>query len=59
MDRIHTFVISDSETSAMIKDGVRSKEDYEMFCRFWSKPIALVLAGIYRMSEEYNRIFPV
>ena len=46
--RIH----SDSETSAMIADGVRSKEDLEMYCRFWPKPIALLLAGLYKNSEK-------
>lgn len=50
--RIH----SASETSAMIKDGGRSEEDYEMYCKFWPKHIAKFLTGRYKASEKYNKL---
>lgn len=50
--RIH----EESETSAAIHDNVRSREDYEMFCRFWPAPIAGLLAGQYARSEDSNRM---
>ena len=43
-----------SETSAAIHDHVRTKEDYEMFCKFWPVPIARLIAGQYAKSEDSN-----
>ena len=50
--RIH----ADSTTSITIGDGVRIKEDYEMFCKFWPKHIARMLTKIYSTSEKSNAI---
>ena len=50
--RIH----EESETSIIIGDNVRSKEDYEMFCRFWPKSIAKILVKFYSKSEKSNNI---
>ena len=50
--RIH----NESETSAMIVDGVRSAEDYEMYCKFWPKNIARLLTKGYKASEASNRL---
>lgn len=50
--RIH----EQSETSAAIQDNVRTREDYEMFCKFWPVPIARFLAGKYKKSEESNEV---
>lgn len=43
-----------SETSGVINDNVRSKEDCEIFQRFWPKPIAKALSRIYQLSERSN-----
>lgn len=50
--RIH----ENSATTAIIADNDRSKEDYEMFCKFWISPIAKLLAHIYKNSEKSNEI---
>lgn len=48
--RIH----SESETSAMIGENLRNKEDYYMFCKFWPVWIAKILAKVYEKSERSN-----
>lgn len=48
--RIH----GQSETSAAIKDNVRTREDYEMFCKFWPKFIARIISKQYAKSEDSN-----
>lgn len=50
--RIH----EESETSIIISDNVRTKEDYEMFCMFWPKPIAKLLTRFYASSQKSNEI---
>lgn len=48
--RIH----EESETSKIIGNNARSKEDYIMFCKFWPKFIAKILTKIYSTSEKSN-----
>ena len=50
--RIH----EDSETTATIEEHQRGQEDYEMFCKFWPKPFARVMAKWYGKSEEGNKL---
>ena len=50
--RIH----SGSETSAIIKESVRTQEDYEMFCRFWPKWIAKILIHFYAKGQDSNQL---
>jgi glycosyltransferase involved in cell wall biosynthesis len=50
--RIHT----DSTTSALIENQVRTKEDFHMFCRFWPRALAKILNYFYRTSEKFNRV---
>ena len=50
--RIH----EDSETTASIKDDTRSKEDLEMFLKFWPKPIARLVNHLYSLSFKSNSI---
>lgn len=50
--RIH----GESETSIIIGDNERTKEDYVMFCKFWPKRIARMLANIYAKSEKSNQL---
>ncbi len=49
--RIH----GDSETTKIIGDGQRTREDLEMFQKFWPKMIAKLLNGLYATSEKSNR----
>ena len=50
--RIH----EESATSVLIQDSRRSQEDFEMFCRFWPKPIATLLEKFYSASEKSNEL---
>lgn len=50
--RIH----EESETSAIIGDNSRSKEDYEMFIKFWPELIAKGLTKLYSLSEKSNQL---
>ena len=50
--RIH----EESETSIILGDNARYKEDYEMFCKFWPKCIAKRLVRFYSKSEKSNSI---
>ena len=48
--RIH----EQSATTATIADNARSKEDYEMFCKFWPKWIAKIIEYFYKKGEASN-----
>ena len=50
MHRVH----EESTTTEIIKENLRTAEDYEMFCKFWPAWIAKKLAKIYAKSEENN-----
>lgn len=41
-----------SETTAGVRDGIRAREDAEMFRSLWPAPVAGVLARAYAMSYE-------
>lgn len=48
LHRIH----GDSETSAGVRDGIRAREDMEMFRSLWPGPVAGLLARMYASSYE-------
>ncbi len=50
--RIH----EDSTTTKIIEDNIRTKEDYEIFKRFWIVPIARLLTKVYSNSEKSNQV---
>lgn len=50
--RIH----EESTTTEIIEDNSRSKEDYEIFNRFWIAPIAKCLTKLYANSEKSNNV---
>lgn len=50
--RIH----EDSTTSEMIKNKIRKKEEYEIFCRFWPKCFAKILGYFYAKAEKSNEL---
>lgn len=45
-----------SETTALIFDNTRTKEDLEMFKRYWPTPIAKILNSRYQDSQKSNYI---
>ena len=49
----HT-VSEQTTTTAIINAGIRTKEDYSIFRRFWPTPIAKILTRIYKQSEKSN-----
>lgn len=49
--RIHTG----SETSALISDDTRTKEDLQMLKRFWPAPLAYLINLAYRHGQASNR----
>lgn len=50
--RIH----AESATTAIIADNDRTKEDFEMFCKFWPKWIARIIEHFYKQGEKSNEI---
>ncbi|MBE5940973.1 MAG: glycosyltransferase [Lachnospiraceae bacterium] len=50
--RIH----GESETSKILEDNARTKEDLIMFCKFWPLPIAKILVKLYGTSEKSNKL---
>ncbi len=50
--RIH----EESTTTEIIENNNRSREDYEMFKKFWVAPIAKVLTKLYSNSEKSNKV---
>lgn len=50
--RVH----EESETSIILNDGARKKEDYEMFCKFWPSSVAKLLVKFYSNSEKSNQM---
>ena len=45
-----------STTTDIINQGIRTKEDYEIFKRFWPAPIAKILTKFYQKSEKSNSL---
>ena len=48
--RIHPGSI----TSGALNDNTRTREDILVFSKFWPKPIAVLLAKVYKLSERSN-----
>ncbi|MBR0465546.1 glycosyltransferase [Candidatus Saccharibacteria bacterium] len=49
-------ISENSTTTNIINQGIRTKEDYEIFTRFWPKPIAKALTNFYQKSEKSNSL---
>ena len=45
-----------SETSIIIGDNARAKEDFEMFCKFWPSWAAKILVRFYATSQDSNTL---
>ena len=49
-------VHAESETSALIANQLREKEDRQMFDRFWPQPVAAAISLIYKLGYRANRV---
>ena len=49
-------ISEESTTTDIINSGIRTREDFEIYCKFWPKFIAKFLTGVYRNSEKSNNI---
>lgn len=47
-------ISEESTTTDIIKQGIRTKEDFEIYSMFWPKWIAKILAKAYKSSEKSN-----
>ena len=50
--RIH----EESTTTKTLEIGGRIAENYEMFCKFWPRPIAKIINKLYTKSEKSNEL---
>lgn len=49
-------ISEESTTTDIINHGIRSSEDYEIFCKFWPKFIAKMITKFYKNSEKSNNV---
>lgn len=49
-------ITNETTTTTIISQGLRTKEDYQIFRRFWPKPIAKFLTKFYQKSEKSNQL---
>ncbi len=45
-----------STTTDIIKEGIRTEEDYQIYVKFWPKWIAKILTRMYKNSEKSNEV---
>ena len=45
-----------STTTDIIREGIRTKEDYQLYVKFWPKWIARLLTRVYKNSEKSNEV---
>ncbi|MDR0851641.1 MAG: glycosyltransferase [Clostridiales Family XIII bacterium] len=49
-------IYAESQTTNMVANGQRYNEDYEMFLRYWPKPIAKMLIKRYSKAYDSNKL---
>ena len=49
-------ISEESTTTDIINQGTRTKEDYQIFKRFWPTPIAKLFTKLYQKSEKSNQL---
>ena len=47
-------IYAESATTLNLNDNIRKKEDYEILCELWPRPIAKLINDIYAKSEKSN-----
>lgn len=56
-DKLMGHRISESSTTTdIIRQGIRTKEDYSMYLKFWPKCVARLLTKTYKNSEKSNEL---
>ena len=54
-DKLMGHRISESSTTSdIIRDGIRTKEDFQIYVKFWPKWIAKIFTHVYKNSEKSN-----
>lgn len=51
---MHHRIHEESETSNLIRDNTRTKEDLEMLSRFWPLPVARLINALYSRGQKSN-----
>ena len=49
-------IYAESATSLNLSENIRKKEDFQIMCKFWPKPIAKLINSLYAQSEKSNKI---
>ena len=49
-------ISEETTTTEIIRSGIRTKEDYIMFRKFWPNTIAKILTMLYKQSEKNNSV---
>lgn len=49
-------ISEDTTTTNIINQGIRTKEDYQIFKRFWPSTIAKIITKLYHHSEKSNNL---
>lgn len=49
-------ISDESTTTDIINNGIRTKEDYDIYCKFWPHWFAKIINVIYKNSEKSNTI---
>lgn len=47
-------IYAESATTLNLSENIRKKEDFEIMCNFWPKPIARLINKVYAKSEDSN-----
>lgn len=45
-----------TETTKIINSGIRTKEDFDIYTKFWPEPIAKIFTQTYKKSEKSNEL---
>lgn len=51
---MHHRIHEGSETSRLIRDDTRTREDLDMLCRFWPAPVARAINHVYSRGQASN-----
>lgn len=49
-------IYAESATTLNLSENIRKKEDLEIMCEFWPRPIAKLINGVYAQSENSNKV---
>lgn len=49
-------IYPESATTKNLGENIRQKEDFEILCSFWPKPIAAMINKVYATSEKSNEL---